>query len=90
LRTLVTFVAAITLVGSSAGATLGINSQRVEKLLEGIFQDVGAILQSFEGGPDDPKNPVTNRATLQQDSQRLDAATRKANDLADQLNKLHH
>jgi len=89
LRTLVTFFAAITLVGGSAGATMGINGQRVEKLLEGIFQDVGAILQSFEGGPDDPTNPVANSATLQKDSQRLDAATRKANDLADELNKLH-
>ena len=85
-----TFVAAITLLGGSAGAVMGINSQRVETLLQGIFQDVGAILQSFEGGPDDPKNPVTNQTTLAQDAQRLDAATRKANDLADELNKLHH
>jgi len=88
-RTLVTLVAALTLVGGTAGATLGVDSQRVEDLLVGIFQDVGSILNSFAGGPDDPKNPVTNAATLHQDAARLDAATRKANELADELNKLH-
>ena len=89
MRTLVTAIAVLTVIGTSAGATLGIDGQRVGQLLEGILQDVGAILNSFAGGPNDPTNPVTNANTLRQDSQRLEAATRKANELADELNKLH-
>jgi hypothetical protein len=75
-------------LGVSAGPALGINPQRVENLLVGIFEDVGDILRSFEGGPDDPNGPVRNSATLAQDSARLDAATLKANQLAVELQNL--
>jgi hypothetical protein len=84
-----TAIAVLTVIGTSAGASIGIDVERVEQLLEGIFQDVGAILNSFAGGPDDPTNPITNAGTLRQDSERLQAATRKAYSLADELNKLH-
>ena len=89
MRILVTAIAALTVIGTSAGASMGVNGQRVEQLVEGILQDVGSILNSFAGGPDDPTNPVSNAATLKQDSQRLEAATQKANSLADELKKLH-
>lgn len=55
----------------------------------GIFQDVGAILNTFAGGPDDPHSPVTDQQTLKQDSERLNAATRKANELASELSNLN-
>jgi hypothetical protein len=85
LRTILTVIFASAVLGVSAGPMLGVNPQRVENLLLGIFEDVGDILRSFEGGPDDPKGPVQNSATLTQDSARLDAATRKANQLAVEL-----
>ena len=75
------------IIGGSAGATVGLNAH-ARDLLNGIFQDVGAILNSFAGGPNDPTNPVTNKATLTQDAARLDSATRKANQLATELNNL--
>jgi hypothetical protein len=87
-RTLLTTLALVTVVGTSAGASMGVDGRRVEALLSSIFRDVGSILSSFAGGPDDPKNPVTNSVTLQRDAQRLDAATQKANALADELQKL--
>jgi hypothetical protein len=82
-----TLILASTLLGTSVGATLGLNTH-ARDLLIGIFQDVGTILHSFEGGPDDPNSPVTNEATLRQDSDRLDSATRKAEQLATELSKL--
>jgi len=85
LRTILTIVFASAALGISTGPVLGVNPQRVENLLVGIFEDVSEILRSFEGGPDDPKGPVQNSATLAQDSARLDAATRKANQLAIEL-----
>ena len=88
MRTLLTVVFASTVLGVSAGPVLGINPQRVENLLLGIFEDVGDIFRSFEGGPDDPRGPVQNSATLAQDAARLDAATRKANQLAIELQNL--
>jgi hypothetical protein len=72
-------------VGGSAGGLLGVNAQHAEQLLTGILRDVGAILQSFEGGPDDPRSPVTNASSLAEDQARLDAASRKANELASEM-----
>jgi len=88
LRTLLTIVFATAALGVSAGPVLGLNPQRVENLLVGIFEDIGDILRSFEGGPDDPKGPLQNSATLAQDSAHLDAATRKANQLAIELQNI--
>ena len=87
MRVALTWILAPLIIGTSAGATVGLNSDARE-LLTGIFEDVGAILNSFAGGPDDPTNPVTNQATLKQDAARLDSATRKANQLATELNNL--
>jgi hypothetical protein len=61
---------------------------RVRELVTGILEDVGAILSSFAGGPDDPKGPVNDRNTLATDSARLDSATQKANQLASELSRL--
>jgi hypothetical protein len=71
------------------GTSLGGSAQRIEDLLTGIFQDVGAIANSFEGGPDDPHGPVTNAAARTQDQARLDAATDKAQRLAGELQQLY-
>jgi hypothetical protein len=87
LRAALTVILASVIVGTSAGATVGLNAHARE-LLAGIFDDVGAILSSFAGGPDDPKNPVTNSVTLKQDAARLDSATQKANQLASELSSL--
>jgi hypothetical protein len=86
LRIVLTGILASVIVGTSAGA-VGLNAHARE-LLAGIFDDVAAILSSFEGGPDDPKSPVTNSATLKQDAARLDSATQKANQLASELSNL--
>jgi hypothetical protein len=83
-------IAASAVIGTSAGATLGVNLQHVRDLVAGIVQDVGGILNSFAGGPDDPKSPVTNAATLRDDQQRLDEATRKAEQLATELHNLQN
>ena len=85
LRSILVLVFASVVVGSSAGGLLGANAQHAEDLLAGILRDVGAILQSFEGGPDDPKSPVTNASSLAEDQAHLDAATRKADQLATEL-----
>lgn len=87
MRTLVTLIAAGVLAGSAAGPSLVADRQHVQDLLTGILQDVGAILNSFTGGPDDPKSPVTNRSTLQQDVAYLDAASQQAQELANELNR---
>jgi hypothetical protein len=84
LRVLLTTFLASLILGSSA---LGLNAQ-ARDLLVGMFEDVGAILKSFAGGPDDPNSPVTNSATLKQDAARLDSATHKANQLAAELDNL--
>lgn len=77
------------ILGASAGAALGPASFRhVQELVLGIFEDVGAILNSFSGGPDDPKGPVTNATTLRTDAERLNAASRKAHDLAAELSRI--
>jgi hypothetical protein len=65
-----------------------LNDAHVRELLSGIFEDVGAILTSFSGGPEDARGPVQDRSTLMRDSNRLDAATRKAEQLATELSKL--
>jgi hypothetical protein len=83
LRLVVSALLASTILGTSVGL-----SPRGRDLLLGIFQDVGAILNSFAGGPNDPQSPVTDQRTLKQDSERLDAATRKANELASELTKM--
>jgi hypothetical protein len=88
LRSILVLVVASVVVGGSAGGVLGANAQHAEQLLRGILQDVGAILQSFEGGPDDPKSPVTNASSLAQDRARLDAATQKASELATEIQKI--
>ena len=76
------------LVTSAAFGTWAETSfPQVNQLLSGIFDDVGAIAQSFSGGPDDPRGPVVDVATRNQDARRLEAATEKANQLADTL---HH
>src|SRR5437588_5159282 len=54
---------------------------RVRDLLVGIFEDVGSIANSFSGGPDDPQGPVRDDRALNKDSERLDSASRKANQL---------
>jgi hypothetical protein len=65
-----------------------IDQTRVRELVTGILQDVGAILNSFAGGPEDPKGPVNDRNTLATDAARLDSATQKANQLASELSRL--
>jgi hypothetical protein len=84
MRVLLTGLLASAIIGTSA---VGL-SPDARDLLAGIFQDVGAILNSFSGGPDDPSNPVANSATLKQDSEHLDSATQKAEQLATELGKL--
>jgi hypothetical protein len=87
-RRLVLILASTVVLGSSSGAVAGWDTQRARELLAGIFDDVGAILSSFEGGPTDARSPVTNQLALKQDSARLDAATRRAEQLATELSKL--
>ena len=88
MRSILALVLASALFGGGAAGLLGANAQHAEQLLTGILQDVGAILQSFEGGPDDPKSPITNSSSLADDQARLDAARGKANDLAIELQHL--
>jgi hypothetical protein len=80
-------LAGTAVLGTSQGAALGLPTQRARDLMAGILDDVGSILTSFAGGPDDPKNPVANQTTLNADSVRLDAATHKAEQLAAELGK---
>jgi hypothetical protein len=72
-------------LGVSAGTAARVDPHRISELVTGIFEDVSAILQSFARGPDDPSSPLTNQSTLRDDAARLDAATRKANELANDL-----
>ena len=88
MRSILVLVFASVVVGGSAGGVLGVNAQHAEQLLTGILQDVGDILQSFEGGPDDPKSPVTNASSLAEDQARLDSASRKASELATEMQKI--
>lgn len=85
MRTLLTLIVALAALGLSAGSVAGVNAQHAQELLTSILQDVGAILNSFAGGPDDPGNPVSNPATLARDQSLLDAATRHAEELATEL-----
>ncbi|MBV8713870.1 MAG: hypothetical protein JO020_02565 [Chloroflexi bacterium] len=84
MRVVLTGLLASVILGTSA---VGL-SPHARELLTGIFQDVGSILNSFTGGPDDPHSPVTNSVTLKQDSARFDSATQKAQQLATELGKL--
>ena len=91
-------VAALVAAGGAlacvAGVTLpwpGANAaalQDAQTLMAGIAQDVAAIFESFAGGPADPHSPVYDRAALETAADHLDAATRKAQELADELDKL--
>jgi hypothetical protein len=83
-RTLVSVVALAAALGGWAGTSV----PPVNQLLAGIFDDVGAIARSFSGGPDDPNGPVVSAATRNQDAVRLQAATVKANQLANELQHL--
>ena len=80
------------LTGILAAAVLGMSAMGLDAnardLLVGMFDDVGAILHSFEGGPDDPRSPVSNQDTLQLDSEHLASATQKARLLANELSRL--
>ncbi|HEY2592743.1 MAG TPA: hypothetical protein VGK33_02455 [Chloroflexota bacterium] len=81
-------VLASAVVVGSAGGLLGANAQHAEQLVTGILQDVGDILQSFEGGPNDPKSPVTHASSLAEDRARLDSARQKADELANELQNI--
>jgi hypothetical protein len=65
-------------------------AQRVRELLAAIFEDIASIADSFSGGLDNPRNPVSDPNTLKRDSARLDAATRKANELAQVLDTIRN
>lgn len=75
---------AATILGTSA---IGLDAH-ARDLLVGMFEDVGAILHSFEGGPDDPHSPVSNQDALQRDAEYLDSANLKARQLANELGRL--
>jgi hypothetical protein len=62
--------------------------QRIQQLMVGIGEDIGAILQSLSSRPDAPHNPVSDPAALKEAENRLESATSKAHDLADELDKL--
>ena len=83
---------AIVLAGAilgGSGAMLNVPQlERARQLIEGIFEDVAAIGSSFAGGPTDPKSPVVDPSALARDKARLDAATRKAEQLSDELRRL--
>jgi hypothetical protein len=83
-RTLLAVLALSAGLGGWANSSI----PHVDQLLAGIFDDVGAIANSFSGGPDDPQGPVVNTATRSQDEERLQAATDKANEVADELQHL--
>jgi hypothetical protein len=75
-------------VGGASGYALRMPQlDRARDLLTGIFDDVAAIANSFAGGPDDPHSPVVDRTALAQDKAHLDAATQKAQALADELQR---
>jgi hypothetical protein len=70
-----------------ASSAVGLDGH-ARDLLVGMFDDVGAILQSFEGGPNDPRGPVNNQETLRRDARDREAATEKARQLANELGRL--
>jgi hypothetical protein len=63
---------------------------RVRELLTAMFDDIASIADSFSGGLDNPRNPVSDPVTLKRDSDRLDAATRKAHELAQVLETIRN
>jgi hypothetical protein len=62
--------------------------QHVRDLLVGIAEDIVAIAESFSGGLDNPHDPVLDPLVLQQDRDRLAAATRKANELRAEMDRV--
>jgi hypothetical protein len=88
LRALLAFIAACAILGGSAGVAFGSEARQAQDVLTGIFEDIGDILNSLAGGPNDPRNPVTNENALRQDAQRLNEATQKASQLAAELSNL--
>jgi hypothetical protein len=78
----------ILILGAAVGGWTGTSFPHITELLGGIFDDVGEIARSFTGGPDDPHGPVVDAATRSQDAQRLQAATDKADQLAQELQRL--
>ena len=89
MRAFLAIVAAGIIVGASTGTSIGPASmQHVRELLSGIFDDVGAILNSFNEGPGDPASPVTNATALNNDVARLNSASGKAQDLAVELQRI--
>jgi len=81
-------ILAVVALSAALGGWAGTSVPRINQLLAGIFDDVGGIARSFSGGPDDPNGPVVSAATRGQDAERLQAATDKANQIADELQHL--
>ena len=82
-------IAVASLVLGGSGAALNVPQlHHVRELLNGILEDVAGIASSFAGGPNDPHSPVTDKTALSRDKARLDAATAKAYQLADELARL--
>jgi len=77
-------------VDAPGGQAAGPEPQRVQALLSGIADDMDGIARSFAGGLDNPHNPVSDPAVLQQDSDRLAAATSKARELQAEMDRLQN
>ena len=88
MRSLVAIVLAGAVLGGSGAVFNMPQLERARQLVGGIVEDVAAIATSFAGGPNDPKSPVVDQSTLAQDKARLDAATRKAEQLSNELTRL--
>jgi hypothetical protein len=87
MRSLVALAALIAAV--SAGAPhAAVDTSRVKDLLTGIAQDIGAIYDAFAGGPNDPHSPVNDQVALRDAASHLDSATARANQLADELQRV--
>jgi hypothetical protein len=87
-RSLVAIVLAAAVL-SGSGAMLNVPQlERARQLIGGIVEDLAAIASSFAGGPNDPKSPVLDQSSLARDKARLEAATQKAEQLADELRRL--
>ncbi|MGI9145011.1 MAG: hypothetical protein ACR2IK_00425 [Chloroflexota bacterium] len=65
-------------------------AQRVPELLAGIADEIGAIAASFAGGPNDPHDPVNDPVTLKEDAARLNAATSKAYELLEVMQRIRN
>ena len=79
----------MSVVLGGSGAALNLPQlHHVQELLIGIFEDVAGIADSFAGGPNDPRSPVVDKRALGSDKARLDSATSRANQLADELTRL--